>query len=214
MRPVSTTNQVYLYDFQTATSSLVSSCYSSGGGTYGASDSPNISADGRFVVYRSAADNIVPYDTNGVPDVFLYDRLNRTTTLLSASRPGIAATENRSLTPVFSADGQALFFESWGSGIVSQDFNHGSDLFAYSLSYSGQIPLYSASVIRGTGAGSRPWITWPQALGRTYHVQFKDTLKDAQWQDLNGTISVIGSQGWLNDLTAGSAPRFYRVVTY
>jgi Tol biopolymer transport system component len=212
--PLSGTNQVYLYDFQAQTSSLVSKAYRSVGGAYGASDSPDISADGRFVAYRSAAENIVPFDTNGVPDVFLYDRLNGTTTLLSASQLGIAATENRSLTPVFSADGQTLFFESWGSGIVAQDFNHGSDLYAYSLSYSGQIPLYSASIIRGTGAGSRPWITWPQALGRTYHVQFKNSLNDAQWQDLSGTISVIGSQGWLNDLTVGSGPRFYRVVAY
>jgi Tol biopolymer transport system component len=212
--PYSGTNQVYLYDFQAASSSLVSVHYASSWPAYGASDSPDISADGRFVAYRSAAGDLVPFDTNGVPDVFLYDRVKRTTALLSASQLGIAVTENRSLTPVFSADGQTLMFESWGAGIVAQDFNHGSDLFIYSLSYSGQIPLYSASVIRGTGAGSAPWITWPAALGRTYHVQFKNTLKDAQWQDLSGTISIIGSQGWLNDLTAGIAPRFYRVVAY
>jgi Tol biopolymer transport system component len=212
--PLNGTNQVYLYDFQAATTVLVSSRYGSVGAAYGASDSLDISADGRFVAYRSAAANIVPFDTNGVPDIFLYDRLNGTTTLLSASQLGIAATENRSLTPVFSADSQALFFESWGSGIVSQDFNQGSDLFAYSLSYSGQIPLFSATALRGNGAGAGPWITWPQALGRTYHVQFKNTLKDAQWQDLDGTISIIGSQGWLNDLSAGSGPRFYRVVAY
>ena len=33
------TNQVYLYDFQTATNLLVSRSYSSGGAAYGASDS-------------------------------------------------------------------------------------------------------------------------------------------------------------------------------
>ena len=40
----------------------------------GASDQAAISADGRFVVFRSAAVNLVPLDTNGVSDVFLHDR--------------------------------------------------------------------------------------------------------------------------------------------
>ena len=40
----------------------------------GASDQASISADGRFVVFRSAAVNLVPLDTNGVTDIFLHDR--------------------------------------------------------------------------------------------------------------------------------------------
>jgi hypothetical protein len=211
--PLTGTNQVYLYDFQTATTLLVSTNYTSGRAAYGASDSPDISADGRFVAYRSAAGNLVPFDTNGVPDVFLYDRVNGTTTLLSASRLGTGATETRSLTPVFSADGQTLMFESWGSDMVVQDFNQVSDLFAYSLYASGQIPLFSAKVLCGSGAGARPWITWPVVPGKTYRVQFKGNLQ-AQWQDLNGAITIVGNQGYLNDLSAGNGPRFYRVVAY
>jgi hypothetical protein len=211
--PLSGTNQVFLSDFQGTIFLLVSSRYGSGGAAYGVSDSPDISADGRFVAYRSAASNIVPGDTNGVPDVFLYDRVNGTTTLLSASRLGIAATENRSLTPVFSADGQTLMFESWGSDMVARDFNQGSDVFAYRLYASGQIPLFSATIFCGSGAGSGPWITWPVVPGKTYRVQFKSDLQ-AEWQDLNGEIMSIGRQGCLNDFSAGSGPRFYRVVAY
>jgi Tol biopolymer transport system component len=212
--PLTGTNQVYLYDFQTTTTLLVSTNYTSGRAAYGASDSPDISADGRFVAYRSAAGNLVPFDTNGVPDVFLYDRLNGTTTLLSASRLGTGATETRSLTPVFSADGQTLMFESWGADMVAQDFNQVSDVFAYSLYSSGQIPLFSAKVLCGSGPGSAPWITWPVVPGKTYHVQFKSTVQDVQWQDLNGAITIVGNQGCLNDLSAGNGPRFYRVVAY
>jgi hypothetical protein len=36
---------------------------------------PSISADGRFVAFRSASSNLVPGDTNGWTDVFLHDRL-------------------------------------------------------------------------------------------------------------------------------------------
>jgi hypothetical protein len=40
----------------------------------GASGTPAISGDGRYVAFASAASNLVPGDTNGVADVFLHDR--------------------------------------------------------------------------------------------------------------------------------------------
>ena len=109
---VSNTNQVYLYDLENQTNFLVSHSYSSSAGACGASDWPEISADGRFVAYRSAAGNIVFGDTNGLPDVFLYDRLHNSTTLLSVNRFGTSAGDNRSLAPLFSGDSQSLVFES------------------------------------------------------------------------------------------------------
>jgi hypothetical protein len=53
-----------------------------GDGTQGNADStaPAISADGRYVVFTSAASNLVANDTNGVSDVFLHDRVTHTTT--------------------------------------------------------------------------------------------------------------------------------------
>jgi hypothetical protein len=42
-----------------------------------------ISADGRFVAFTSSASNLVPGYTNHVDDVFVRDRLTRTTTLVS-----------------------------------------------------------------------------------------------------------------------------------
>lgn len=40
----------------------------------GYSDVPSISKDGRYVVFRSSANDLVPGDTNGRTDVFLHDR--------------------------------------------------------------------------------------------------------------------------------------------
>ena len=79
---------VYLYNVLAQTNFLISQNLSGTGAGDGASDSPVISPDGRFVAYRSAADNLVPGDSNGVPDVFLYDRTSGATTLLTASQFG------------------------------------------------------------------------------------------------------------------------------
>ncbi len=129
-----TAENVYLYDFQTGSNRLVSQSFNSAGAPNDASDSPVISADGRYVAYRSFASNCVPEDLNEVPDVFLYDRSSQTTTLLSANLAGTAPANNRSLTPVFSGDGQTLVFQSWGSDLTPQDGNEGGDLFALTLS--------------------------------------------------------------------------------
>jgi hypothetical protein len=125
-----------LYDFTTQSNFLVSSAANSRAPGNGPSDSPDISADGRFVVYRSSATNLlVPPTSNTVPNLFLYDRLAGTSTLLTASRYSDGPADNRSLLPVFSGDGRTLVFQSWASDLVPQDFNHWDDVFALNFLY-------------------------------------------------------------------------------
>ena len=87
-------------------------------------------------------------------------------------------------------------------------------MVAFTLYSSGQIPLFSAAIVPGSSAGEGAWITWPVLPGKAYRVQFKDSLTDAGWQEFNGGVTILGTQGYLNDVTAGSSPRFYRVVAY
>jgi Tol biopolymer transport system component len=130
------TNQVYLYDFATQSNFLVTSAAASRAAGNAASDSPDISVDGRFVAYRSSATNLlVPPTSNTVPNLFLYDRFAGTSTLLTASRYSDEPADNRSLLPVFSGDGRTLVFQSWASDLVPQDFNHWDDVFALNFLY-------------------------------------------------------------------------------
>jgi hypothetical protein len=178
----------------------------------GDSDSPDISPDGRFVAYRSAASNLIPNDSNGVPDVFLWDRVTGATILLSANLLANSTADNRSLTPVFSGDGTTLVFESWAGDIIPQDYNRASDLFVVNLLSAGSIPLFRASILPATGPAQGVWLSWPAIQGKTYRVQFKDTLADPSWQELGGGVSMIGTQGYLNDSSAVGSQRFYRIV--
>ncbi|MCA9934181.1 MAG: PD40 domain-containing protein [Anaerolineales bacterium] len=47
------------------------------------SDSPRITADGRYIVFQSYASNLVPNDTNGDTDAFVYDRIADSVTIVS-----------------------------------------------------------------------------------------------------------------------------------
>lgn len=208
------TNQVYLYDCVGGTNLLISLSHTSGSPAYGHSDSPDISPDGRFVAYRSAASNIVPGDTNGVPDIFLFDRQTGVTTLLATSRFRGFAADNRSLCPVFIAGGQNLVFQTWASDLVELDFNHGSDVVVYSLFASAPIPLFCAAIYPGCTPEASPWITWPAVPGASYRVQFKNSLAEPGWQELDGGVTIIGNQGYCQDLAPAAVHRFYRIVGY
>ena len=126
---------VYLYDFQTGTSLLISQNPNTLQPANGASDSPDISPDGRFIAYRSAATDLVAGNTNGIPQLIVYDRLAGSNILLSTAATGAASGDNRSLTPVFSGDGRTLVFASWASNLATDDFNHFSDVFAFEFLY-------------------------------------------------------------------------------
>ena len=208
------TTDIYLYDFQAQTNLLISRSYAWDGAPNGASDSPAISADGRFIAYRSAATDIVPGDTNGVPDVFLFDRLTRSTWLLSVSAFGSFAANNRSYSPVFSGDGQPLVFQSWASDLVTQDFNQGGDVFALRLAPSNSVSAFACQLVFVPNASQAPTLSWPAQPQASYRVEFKNNLTDSSWQALAGSVSMVGGRAYATDLSPGGAQRFYRVVSY
>jgi hypothetical protein len=124
-----TNTDVYLYDYSTGSNILISTAFGSSSTAGGTSDSPDLTADGRFIAYRSTSPDIVPADTNGAPDIFLYDTLMNSTVLVTSDFSGASAGNSRSVNPRFSADGQSLVFGSWSGNLVTADYNQTADLF-------------------------------------------------------------------------------------
>ena len=77
----------FVYDRQTGTTTRVSVSSSGAQGNNNA-DSPQLSADGRFVVFESDASNMVSGDSNGQTDVFLHDLQSGQMTRVSVSASG------------------------------------------------------------------------------------------------------------------------------
>jgi Tol biopolymer transport system component len=205
---------IYLYDYQSSSNTLISRSYT-GWAANGVSETPDISPDGRFIVYRSFATDLVPGVLANGPNIFLYDRLSASTTLLSINTFGDAAANGFSTLPCFSADGRTIFFESLASDLVVGDFNGASDLFAFRLFASSPIPLFSAIIhpAQASALGHGSWLTWPILPGRVYQVEFKDDLTLPVWQKANLPISILGNQASLLDFASGTQ-RFYRVAAH
>ena len=198
------TYDVYFYDLQTRTNILVSHRFDAAGAADGASDSSDISPDGRFFTYRSVATNLVPGDVNAAADVFLYDRLTDKTTLLSFNRFGDSPANGWSLPPQFTRDGRRVIFQSWASDLAAYDFNSSGDLFAYAMFYAG--------IARGGLPTSGPSLSWPVVAGKTYHVEFLDNLNNTNWQNGGGSVIISGEWAYFTDPDPTVAQRYYRIV--
>jgi Tol biopolymer transport system component len=123
---------VFLYDRSAGTTELVSRGIApspQAGGT--TSFLPAINANGRFVVFLSYAQDLVPGQRDpwaAAPDVFLYDRVAKKTTLVShaASSPTLASNGSSSRRPAISADGSTVVFDSSGGDLVPGQRNPGA----------------------------------------------------------------------------------------
>lgn len=122
---------VFVYD-RTANSNLLVSIAADGSrGGSNNSEAPDISGDGRFVVFTSTATNLVPADTNHNADVFLRDLATETTILVSSNLAGFTGpASGSSSAPAISRDGRWIAFFSNASDLVADDPNGASgDVF-------------------------------------------------------------------------------------
>ncbi len=126
-------NDVYLCDLNTGTFSLVSVNSAQTGSANNYSDWPAISGDGRFVVYRSFATDIVPGNGNSSPNIFLFDRFSGSNSLLTAVSPESTFSSWNS-KPSINGDGRSVVFQSLNSNLISNDLNRVPDVFVTSLS--------------------------------------------------------------------------------
>lgn len=96
----------------------------------GESLEPAMSANGRYVAFRSAATNLVPGDTNGALDVFVHDRQSGITSRGSMATGG-GQSNNNSFIPALSADGRFVAFHSFATNLVPGDTNGVLDVFVH-----------------------------------------------------------------------------------
>jgi Tol biopolymer transport system component len=106
--------QIYIRDLKSRTTRLVS-VSSSGKAGNGASASPSISADGRFVAFASQATNLVRGGSRG-QQVFVHDLKTGDTKLVSASSAGHQANGD-SFNPSIAADGRYVAFASTANNL-------------------------------------------------------------------------------------------------
>lgn len=121
--------QIYWRDRTTGATLLISRGVDGRPGN-DASRGPMVSGDGRYVVFSSAASNLVAGDTNQAEDVFLVDRENMSLRRISVADVG-AQANRASWSPFMALDGRTIAFVSAATNLVSGDGNQAVDLFVH-----------------------------------------------------------------------------------
>jgi Tol biopolymer transport system component len=140
---------IFRHDLATATTELVSVALTGNSGN-GIAVQPDVSQDGRYVVWSTDASNLVTGDTNGTWDVFLRDMVAGTTTLLSRDHLGNLASA-RSDGPRITPDGRYVVFES-DADLVPADSNGLKDVYRLDRQTS-QLTLVSVTAAGVQGDG-------------------------------------------------------------
>lgn len=149
-----------------------------------------ISADGRYVVFASEADNLVPGDTNQVADIFVHDIASGITERVSVSGPGAQANDMSS-EPALSADGRYIAFSSSADNLAPGDANgrhwRGADIYVRDrLARTTALVSLAAAGVGGNGRSEQPAIS---ADGR--YIAFMSRADNLTGRDSNGAAHVF-----------------------
>ncbi|MBK8987631.1 MAG: PD40 domain-containing protein [Chloroflexi bacterium] len=118
---------IMLYDRVTKETRLISRPVG-GGQSSGLSNPARISADGRYIVFRSFASNLVPNDSNGTADIFVYDRISESLEMVSVSSTGQQANAEGK-DPAICGDGRYIVFTSEATNLVPIPHNGQRQVF-------------------------------------------------------------------------------------
>ena len=125
-----TTRDIYVMDVSTRRVTLETPG-TAGRPANGESVNPDISRDGRYVVFESIAGNLTDVEfVRGIPRVFLRDRQTGVIRLLSTNASGEPAN-GPSMNPAISADGETVVFTSSAGDLLEDASISGGSIGVY-----------------------------------------------------------------------------------
>jgi hypothetical protein len=118
-------SQIYLYDSVNKTTQLVSKANGSSGGANGASAHPWISRDAHYIIYESAATNLLSTSTTAHRNIFLYDRVQNKTYLVTPGNGGTGLSQDATITQV-SNNGLTVAFQTTATDVAPNNSANGT----------------------------------------------------------------------------------------
>jgi Tol biopolymer transport system component len=173
---------VFVYDRETAAMERVSVA-TDGTESDGASTQPQLSADGRYVVFTTEATNLDPGDRNGALDVYLHDRATGETQWISRDPAQVGGA---SFAPSITADGRVIAFESYATFGNTADTNSYNDIY---VAVVGHNPVLQSVAVNGLAGNSGS--ATPDLSGDGRFLVFKSAAGDLTATDHYGFTDVF-----------------------
>ena len=177
---------IFIHDRQTALTERISTVSPYTPGADSGYIPPSISGDGRYVAFGSAASALVSGDTNGVEDIFVYDRQMGLTVRVSVGLGG-AESNNHSYAPALSVDGRYVTYDSSADNLVSDDTNGVGDTFVYDR----QTGITERVSVDSSGAEANSYSSWPSISSDGRYVAFGSDATNLVSGDMNSQSDVF-----------------------
>lgn len=191
-------SDIFIRDRWRGTTVLASANRTGSGSANGPSILPVLSADGRTLLFHSAASDLIDGDDNDRDDVFILR-------LSGADADGDGLDDDWEMTYFSTLD---------RNGNGDWDADGSTDAIEHQL---GTDPTNISSVFRvlrlSREDGGPTKLLWSAAPGRSYRVQYRDDAADGDWMESPEPVTAAGTTAVWTDATASTAERrFYRVL--
>lgn len=141
----------------------------------------SISFDGSYIAFQSSFSHLVPNDTNGFMDIFVYSRETEEIRRVNQGHQGMEAN-GHSYNPEISANGRFVAFDSGAYNLHPQDLNPHPDVFLVDLK-TNAMELVSSTPggTSGNGESGAPAVSEDGS-----YVAFSSSATDLISSDFNG----------------------------
>lgn len=149
-------------------------------------ENARITPDGRYVVFESEAQDLVPNDSPGTLDVFRRDIEGGTTIRISVDTAGNTSNGD-SRNAAISNDGRYVIFESLATNLVPTDTNGVSDIFIRDTEFN----VTTRVSVSTAGAQALDASFNPDISGDGLIAAFDSAASNLVTGDTNGTSDVF-----------------------
>jgi len=178
---------------------------SSGSGSTLGSFRPRISSTGRYIAFESYSDSLVAGDSNGVVDIFRWDRATNAMVMVSHSSPSASPIAG-AIAASISSDGSIIAFQTDSDGETASDSNGTRD--TYTVNLGTDETTWTSDPGRTGGGSNDP--SFPSIAGDGSSIAFESrtpkgdpTRKDDDdWDPFvvtlgtaGGTVAAVGTTG-------------------
>ncbi|HEX5219283.1 MAG TPA: hypothetical protein VFZ59_06920 [Verrucomicrobiae bacterium] len=149
---------VFVRDVVSGSNHLISARLDGLAGGSSNSEKPVMSGDGRWIAFQSISSNLASNDVTTTLDVFLRDRQDNTTTLVSVNPVGTGGGNSASSKPSISDDGRYVTFESLANNLATNGAPASQKYGIYLRDLGNGITRFVSS-LTDDGNGNRPVIS-------------------------------------------------------
>lgn len=173
-------SDIFVRDTLLGTTTRVS-LNSSGAQSIGSAVNPDMTPDGRYVIYTSSGNDIDLTDTNGFSDIFVRDLMLGTVVRVSQTSTGMGVNSNSS-APSISDDGQRVAFVTSADNVVPGDTNGLVDAFVYDRA----LDMVARVSISNSGVELNAMVSTPRISGDGRYVSMR-----------TGATNTFATGGWV-----------------